>query len=417
MIIAGLEANNTSEWSINTEGLFKELLWPILNYLKSIFGIQFNETIKNCKNIHELAKNLQPFIWNKTSKESGRDGKNAWMLVKAFRAWWSLWDIRKKNSQSRYLVTNIPSKLSEIDAHVSNVETVTERYTKNGIEEECNIFKWDIKMKLSNGSFFSCKIEYRAKTVRSILIKMWESEDYNTVDALRDMLGIAIIWPDNTPEDIKLEMIQKFTGIMPNYGYMFKNKWLLWADSQKKLKQYFKQDNSKKPLWMSIKMKGKSDPKLNNVSLSWFTSINDIYGSPNDKVSMWCEIQFHNQSGYEWWKKDHYRFDPKKIISAICRGSYFITPHQIFNIIKEEIPDDILKQVLQSTIKKEYIRYVRSGLLIPYTINNNELLFTTKDYESGFLEKFRHAHKVHINDDSSVFDFIKEINLSESSKS
>ncbi len=416
MIMVGLETNNTLEWWYNTEKLFKELFHPILGYLHSIFGIKFPDHIRNSKNIYELAKFLQPLIWGKTSKDKGRNWKNAWMLIKAFRAWGSLWDIREKNAQTKLLVTNVPSKLKEIGAHITNVIPKTERVIKNEKEEESTIFQGDVKIKLNSGIDFSCKIEYRAKTVRSILVKMWESEDYNTVDALRDMLWIAIIWPDSTSEETKLEIIQKFTDIMPSYGYMFKNKWLLWSDSQKKLKQYFKQDTSKRPLGTSLKMKKKSDPRLNNVSLSGFTSINNITGSENDKVTMWCEIQFYNQSGYDFWKTEHYQFDPKKIISAVCRWSYFITPHQVFNIIKEEIPDIVFKTILKSNIKKEFINYIKNWSLIPYMINNNEVIFTTKDYESWLQDKFKGAQKID-NWDQRIYDFIKALHLSAPSNS
>lgn len=412
MITVWLDVNNTIEWGDNVDKLFKDIFGDILTYLKSIFWIQFSTNIKNSKNIHDLAKNLQPLIWDKSTHNAWRNGKNAWMLIKAFRAWGSLWDIREKNSQSHLLVSNVPSKLKEIGAHISNVKTKTERTIKNDTEEGCTIFQWDVQIKLNDGTSFPCKIEYRAKTVRSILVKMWESEDYNTVDALRDMLWIAIIWPNDTKEEIKLEIIQKFTEIMPSYGYMFKNKGLLWKDSQKKLKQFFKQDNSKRPLWVSLQMKKKSDPRLNNVSLSWFTSIQNITGSANDTVTMWCEVQFYDQSGYDFWKTDHYRFDPKKIISAVCRWSYFITPHQVFNIIKEEIPENILKKILDSNIKKEFIDYIKKGSLIPYVINNQELIFTTKDYENGLREKFKNAQKIDPPNDARVIEFIKKINIS-----
>ena len=79
---------------------------------------------------------------------------------------------------------------------------------------------------------------------------MWESEDYNNVDALRDMIGIAPFWPDETPEEIKLEVIKKLTDIMPNYGYMYKIKGInvLGIESQKKMKQYLKREATQKPL-------------------------------------------------------------------------------------------------------------------------------------------------------------------------
>lgn len=60
--------------------------------------------------------------------------------------------------------------------------------------------------------------------MRSILLKMWENEDYNTVDALRDMIGIAVVWPDDTPNHTKIQVMGKFSQIMSDRGYLLKNK-------------------------------------------------------------------------------------------------------------------------------------------------------------------------------------------------
>ena len=69
-------------------------------------------------------------------------------------------------------------------------------------------------MVLSNGKPFECKIEYRLKSMRSILLKMWESEEYNTIDAMRDIIGIAITWPDITTSKEKVEVMGKFSQLM-----------------------------------------------------------------------------------------------------------------------------------------------------------------------------------------------------------
>jgi ppGpp synthetase/RelA/SpoT-type nucleotidyltranferase len=36
-------------------------------------------------------------------------------------------------------------------------------------------------------------MEFRLKTIRSILQKMWETEEYTNENAIRDMIGIAFI--------------------------------------------------------------------------------------------------------------------------------------------------------------------------------------------------------------------------------
>lgn len=48
--------------------------------------------------------------------------------------------------------------------------------------------------------------------MRSILLKLWESEDYNNIDAMRDTLGIAVIGKDLSSKD-KIELITKMTEL------------------------------------------------------------------------------------------------------------------------------------------------------------------------------------------------------------
>ena len=60
-------------------------------------------------------------------------------------------------------------------------------------------------------------ISWRVKTPESILQKMWQKSQYNKVDAMREVIGMNIIYPDNTSETEKKALIRKFSGLMPDF--------------------------------------------------------------------------------------------------------------------------------------------------------------------------------------------------------
>lgn len=68
------------------------------------------------------------------------------------------------------------------------------------------------------------QIDWRVKTPESILQKMWQKMQYNNVDAMRDIIGMNIIYPDSATDEDKKELITAFSNLMPDYGYILKNK-------------------------------------------------------------------------------------------------------------------------------------------------------------------------------------------------
>jgi ppGpp synthetase/RelA/SpoT-type nucleotidyltranferase len=89
--------------------------------------------------------------------------------------------------------------------------------------DEIDIECGELSMTLSSGKSITLQIEHRLKSMRSILLKLWESEDYNNIDAMRDMIGVAIVFPVITAEE-KIEVITKMTTLFADKGYMAKNK-------------------------------------------------------------------------------------------------------------------------------------------------------------------------------------------------
>ena len=107
---------------------------------------------------------------------------------------------------------------------------------------------------LEDGTFFTCTMEYRFKSIQSIRLKMWESPDYNNIDALRDMIGIAIVWPDDTPQNTKVQVVSRCTEIMADKWYLIKNKIFLHEMKWRKLSWI--QSSVEKDRWNDSKKKG-----------------------------------------------------------------------------------------------------------------------------------------------------------------
>lgn len=232
--------------------------------------------------------------------------------------------------------------------------------------------------------------------MRSTLLKLWSDEDYNNIDAFRDMIWIAIIWPDNISEDDALVIAGQCTNLFAHKGYMAKNKWLFSEPDKKKEdvpkeRRYFrdilKKDVEKKPLWsVAVKKKGKSSGNFKNAAFSGFTNIN---GNPTG-----IEVQFYNQSSYDFWKTDHYMFDPLKVVSAWSRGSWFLTPKQFLNTIRTNIHQDVRETKLKKLPQQIFQDYISSGLVIAYAGSNKEVYIVPKQFEKEFNGKFQHVHAI-----------------------
>lgn len=62
------------------------------------------------------------------------------------------------------------------------------------------------------------------KSLRSILLKLWETEDYNNIDALRDMIGLSFIFPDEVSESDKKFFMKSVAQSYIPKAYIIKNK-------------------------------------------------------------------------------------------------------------------------------------------------------------------------------------------------
>lgn len=374
----------------------KKFLPLVSKYLKSIFDISL-PTGKEYSTIKWLSKYIAQEIW--WEDKNWVKSKEAWTIVKAFSAWWWYADIERLRQETERNTTNLPDKLEWTWVNL----TFTESSIENGAHHEpVTINKYQASIYIGNGTYIPCAVESRVKSMRSILLKLWENEDYNNIDAMRDLFWMAVIFPKDTSDIDKERAILTFTQVMSNKWYIIKNKWLLNDEGIKQLKSNIK-NQDKKPLWKVVsKRKWKTHQKLENTSISGFTN---IFWSP---IGM--EIQFYDEEGYNFWKRDHYTFDPLKVISAWSRGSWFITPKQLLYIIRREISDDVRDTVLRKLSQDIILDYIKAGNLLAYIWTKGEVYFTMPDHKENFEEKFRGSQQIDIHN-SGFQDFIKNLTI------
>lgn len=53
---------------------------------------------------------------------------------------------------------------------------------------------------------------------------MWSTEEYTNADAIRDMLAMSITWADGTNDKKKEDIASTLLNLMPDYGYLQKNR-------------------------------------------------------------------------------------------------------------------------------------------------------------------------------------------------
>ncbi len=360
-------------------------LLPIFQeYIFQIFNISI-EVPKSKKTFNAIIEWFVQELWPDQWVKS----KHIWMLIKSMRAWWSYDYIQEQHKKAEQYIHSIPNILRE-----QGFDFKESMLKKEGsYDGNIDIHTWIIH--LSDTEII--QIEYRTKSIRSVLLKLWESEDYNNYDALRDTLGMVIIFPDLMDEDVKLSIIWRMSSIMNHKWYMLKNKWLI--EHKKNIKNIIPPDHE--PLGTVVEWrKWKSSEKLKNLSFSGFTHIQESH--------VGIEIQFYNQNGYDFWKSDHLTFDVLKVVSAWARWGWFITPRQMLDVVRKNIPRNILEAKLKKRPQEIIYGYIQSGALIPYIWKNNALYLVPKQYEYLFFWKFTHSIKMDKND-SYIRDFISSI--------
>jgi hypothetical protein len=375
-----LSENYPLEWKMDAGDRFNTVYPYIIQYLGSIFSIPFSDDLRNANNVHELSSLLCEDIWPKAwKKRRWIEAKNAWMITKAFHAWWWIPEIIEQHDAVEWLMLEVINKLK--NAGIT--------YEPGWRRQE-----WSTSIFIGSGSVsfdddwkkYYFTIEYRAKGIESTLTKLFADEDYTSFDAMRDILGIAVILPeqqaDETDEERiqdKINIIKRFSRMMSDRGYIYKEKWLLqWADSKAVVKAL--KNGEKKPIWVSKGRDSYSSTELVNASLSGFTTL----WHTGYAHAIWTEVQFFEKEKADWWKAEHPEYHPRRIIQSWSRGWGFTTPRQIIKSYKDNLHTASIVYM-----KEVFSRAINSWMIIPYQISSDkEILFTTKWTRKAFEERF-----------------------------
>lgn len=134
----------------------------------------------------------------------GEERENAFRIIQAIHAWAGLGYIQELHNTAEQVIEKLPDVLKNAKMHIGEVK----HFTRDGtiIHESTFVY--------NNREY---AISWRVKTVMSILQKQWESEEYTNVDAIRDIVGISIVYPDDTPLPEKIDIVGKVAALMPNF--------------------------------------------------------------------------------------------------------------------------------------------------------------------------------------------------------
>jgi hypothetical protein len=288
----------------------------ILHFLYEIYGTKVTD-LEWCQNIDDLSKELNKLFeigkWN--------DRKRAWKVIQAFHAWWDILDIESRYAKTKNSLEKIPKRLKEINISI-DPESI-----KMEVEKWVEVYKgtWNYK-------WYPVIVSWRAKTPKSILKKLWATEEYIRSSAVRDELGLSFVYDSTIPVDIKKEIMLLSNMLMPENGYILKNKWEL---NNPTLYTSLLNEAKKKPLFESSK--AWLDPKIQNASQSGFTKI--------WWQTMGCEMQYSSTEAMKYKKTEDPVYKLKDTMDSIMRWANQASPKEIFDAITREIPtlEDIEK--------------------------------------------------------------------------
>ena len=356
-----------SDTPVSGDTEFKKLYPKMIEYLEKIFWFNYNDFPEK-PTLQTISDYIARRLWN---SETENEKRKLWMFVKSFTAWWSYEKIETLHKTGIEQMKGLKEKFKKVWITLDTEDT-----SVNGK----SIIPGKMTCELEDGTFFTCTMEYRFKSIQSIRLKMWESPDYNNIDALRDMIGIAIVWPDDTPQNTKVQVVSRCTEIMADKWYLIKNKDLFTRNEMKEIIMNTELSGKRPLKWFQEKRHEKSNPKFRNASVSGFTNLNGPVG---------IEMQFFDQSKYDFWKMDHYTYDPMKIISAVSRWDWFVTPMQALHAIIREIPEGIRKEVLKHSPQEILSNYLTTSQLIPFVWENGEIYIVPKPH----VWKFRASRR------------------------
>ncbi len=343
------------------------LFLKFLHYLKEIFWKTIH--IPHGRDFETIIKELDKMLdsWHGIQRE------NAFRIIQSFHAWSSIEQIEKFYELALERINLLPKKLEDIGIKLIG-KICTIEHNGTTIYSANALHNWK-----------PFRMEWRVKTVKSILQKMWETEEYTNVDAIRDIIGISIIWSEETPIDDKKNIITRFWTLMPDFWFLLKDKGGLW-DNIFTVQEMLK-NQKKNPVYISLKVWETTHPEFTNTSLSGYMQL----GSE----AIWTEVQFMDEKAAKWKKEDDKKYKPKGMINVLMRWPKFCTPRDCYELLNERVSAGRIKELWFSDINAMLLYYIENEeFIIPYiSKTGKEVLLTCKGKELAFTEKFPHLEK------------------------
>lgn len=134
----------------------------------------------------------------------GEERENAFRIIQAIHAWAGLGYIQELSNMAEQVIEKLPDILKAAKMYIGEIK----HFSRDGTIIHESTFMYNNR---------EYRISWRVKTVMSILQKQWESEEYTNVDAIRDIVGISIVYPDDTPTHEKIDIVSKVAALMPNF--------------------------------------------------------------------------------------------------------------------------------------------------------------------------------------------------------
>lgn len=348
-------------WNIDSE-YFPQVFPRILHYLEKIFGKKY-PALTHYRTRWYLTQELQKMF------KSG-DTEDAWMITQTFHAWARVIEIEELCRDAEKKITELPKVLQGVWLTISDQSS---RISTTWVK----IYYAKLE---SKGKTYD--ISWRVKSPESILQKMWQKSDYNNVDAMRDIIGMNIGYPDKTSDTDKRKLLHKFAWIMPNLWYLIKNKsevpsvtFLEWDDLQKK------------PLWSTEERSDATSEDMENMSVSGFIQIAwSAFG---------CEVQFSKASVAKNKSKEDPYYKVRGAMTSLMRWPKYRMPSEIFALLSERVNIAYIRWLGMRNLWDLIWQMIEDGYLIPYTNNGkNELVFSFKWLGHHFEKAFPDMRRI-----------------------
>ena len=368
-IIQAWITNNVPDFS---EKDFLAIKNQIFSYLGKIFGIDTND-IDWVQNMWQLAWELAKLFEN----GSGNDRKKAWKVIQAFHAWSDILNIESSYAERKQKISKIPEKIQSMGITLNwNISS-----SKNQQWVERYFVSWMY-------NWYPIEISWRSKEVKSILKKLWGTEDYVRWSSIRDEIGISFTFPDDFPQAEKINLIAKWSDLFAHHWYILKDKWEL--DNDEEMDQVTHK-SSKKPLFRNRRKA--LDPNIINASQSGFMRLTRNW-------AFWTELQYCKKSVMEYKKREDIIYKIQSAIIMLMRWENQASPQELYNLLLQEIGKDQLEKMMDPETNnplgitdhsKLMIYLIQKWILRPYIWERDgkvALLFTHSDYERKFNQEW-----------------------------